>query len=294
MGVILVSLIVILIRYRMNASAERLAHAEDDLNIAHSKLALLQDQLAGSIGDDAVTAQNRRLAYGDGISAAADAIANAPDKNSAMKAQALIYQGDLNFTLANLPDLPGAATQPSLRPDQSTSDLLGKAEDAYNQVIQTYPNEKQQWVAANFGLAAIAEDRAAPSNDQSQWDKAKHFYQTIIESDPPASFGALASKRLDLLPQISQPMPVPAQTPGGGMLGPALPGGILPGTTLPATTLPSGLGSLLTPSNPTAGVPLLPTVTAPDLSLPGIPTTVPSHDAHQDTVLFPTTTPANP
>ena len=44
-------------------------------------------------------------------------------------AAALICKGDLNFELANIPELPGASTRPSLQPERPLSELLTNAQD---------------------------------------------------------------------------------------------------------------------------------------------------------------------
>jgi hypothetical protein len=117
-----------------------------------------------------------------------------------VRAEALVTRGDLNWALANLPVLPGAATQPALTLPQSSAEALQSAEDAWQQVIQKYPDQMMPAVTAMFGLAAVAENRA-------QWDIAKAQYNAILQrADIPQSFKTAAALRLQALVRLSEPL----------------------------------------------------------------------------------------
>jgi hypothetical protein len=215
LGVILVAVIVLVIRSRMNASSERLSAAEQNLNQVGQDLFQLQLSLAPKAGEALQLAQDRQALYSDGIKLADDALDKAGSKQNRIKAQALLYKGDLNFQLANLPALPGAATQPSLLPDQKPADLLESAEAAYSQVLSDCPDDIFAVTSAHFGLAAIAEDRAV--TDRAQWDVAGQQYQAIIDGKSARAFKTLAAQRLNLLGQLQQPVltdVAPLQPPG--------------------------------------------------------------------------------
>jgi hypothetical protein len=221
LGIILVAVIVLVIRSRMNAAAERLSAAQQNLNQVGQDLFQLQMSLSPRAGQELQLAQDRQALYSDGIKLADDALDKAGSKEMHLKAQALLYKGDLNFQLANLPALPGAATQPSLQPDQKPAELLDSAEAAYSQVLSDCADDIFAVTSAHFGLAAIAENRAV--TDPAQWDIARQQYQAIIDSNAAQAFRALAGLRLNLLAQLQQP--VLTDVP------PLLP----PGTTRPTT-----------------------------------------------------------
>jgi hypothetical protein len=148
----------------------------------------------------------REDSYSEGLQQADEALQKAPDSQPGLKAQALILKGDFNFNMANFPELPGAATQPSLRPDESEENLLSNASDAYTEAVEKYATEKFAVTAAHFGLAAVAENRGA-------WDAAKAQYQAILDSDAEAPYKNLASMRLELLPQLAHPVVVDLSAP---------------------------------------------------------------------------------
>ena len=204
---ILIALAIVMIRYRMNAAEQRLQEAQQSLSIASEELHHLQ---MGSYypGSDPPEYVKRRMEYySDGLQQADDALQKAPDSQPALKAEALLVKGDINFEMANAPEMPGAATQPSLRPPETIENLLNNAYDAYMQVLQNYSDQKYAATAAHFGLATVAEDRAVAGggNNTSQWDAAKTQYQAVVDSDAEPGFKAIAAQRIQLLPQLQRP-----------------------------------------------------------------------------------------
>jgi hypothetical protein len=147
----------------------------------------------------------------------------------ALKASALITRGDLYWHLANFPDLPGAATQPSLRSSESREELLKKSADAYNEVLKSdaYVKQHDAMVSAHFGLAAIAENRG-------EWDTARRELELITnDTDALPVLIQQAKSQLDALPEIESPLYLaPATQPAIETLGP-------PATQSSATTLPA-------------------------------------------------------
>jgi hypothetical protein len=218
---VLIALAVVLVRYRMTAAEQRLLDAQAAMAIATEDLSRLKNLAAYRDEDLDGIMKAREEAYADGLQQADTAFQKAPDSEGAMKAHALLDKGDLNFEMANFPELPGAATRPALRPAESEDTLLNGAAEAYNQVIQDYPTQKFAAVAARFGLAAVNENRAA-------WDDARKQYQAILDSDAEQGFKDLAKERLALLSQLSQPVTIDLQAATQPTVG-------LGATTLPTT-----------------------------------------------------------
>jgi hypothetical protein len=214
---IVVALILVWLRMHWNAAAQRQVDAHNNLAEAIASLNQLQSLGVVPPGGEANAAQGRSVWYSDGLSHAQDALDKSDTSDSAVRAQALIVQGDLNFALADMPDLPGATTQPSLRPDISKTDLLANAQAAYSQVLSDYPNDSYALAAARFGLAAVAEDlaNAGSTPDPSQWDTARQQYQAVID-DPnaPSAYKVYANARLSMLSDLQQRLAIGVPPPG--------------------------------------------------------------------------------
>jgi hypothetical protein len=206
---VLIALAIVMIRYRMTAAEQRLLNAQQSLSVANEQLHRLQSSRLYP-GADALGYMKQRMEfYSDGLQQADDALQKAPDSQPALKAEALLVKGDINFEIANAPEMPGAATQPALRPAESVENLLNNAHDAYMQVLENYSDQKFAVTAAHFGLAAVAEDRAVLGNgDSSQWDAAKVQYQAIVDSDAEPGYKAIATQRIQLLPQLERPVAI--------------------------------------------------------------------------------------
>ncbi len=213
LGVVLVALAIMLIQYRYRTAQQRLEDATNSLGNAADDLQTLQREFLDLDHDPRLFMKVREETYLEGLQQADVVLQKAPDSQVQMRAQALLDKGDLNFEMANFPDLPGAATQPSLSPAESRQTLLANASDAYLQALHSYDSQKPVAAAAHFGLAAVAEDRAA-DGDPSQWDAAKAQYQAVIDGDADQPIKALAKQRLDLLAQLRVPttLDLPATT----------------------------------------------------------------------------------
>src|SRR6202030_3612578 len=105
-------------RYRMNAAEQRLLEAQQSLSIASEELHRLQMGSYYPGSDPLEYVKHRTELYSDGLQQADDALQKAPDSQPALKAEALLVKGDINFEMANAPEMPGAATQTSLRPPE--------------------------------------------------------------------------------------------------------------------------------------------------------------------------------
>ena len=183
-------LIAVLIRYRMAASQERLARAADNLAVARQEMAewkIIPPAQQATLGTE----------YYENLSGRLDAVlTDIDDKDPKIAALAMLTRGDLDWTFAHV---SMASTQPA-QSGQSSDELLKNSAEAYRQLIDTYPNEHFDVIAARFGLAAIAES-------QHDWDNATKQYQAISD-DPNAdgSMANLAKARLANLSSLEHPL----------------------------------------------------------------------------------------
>jgi hypothetical protein len=143
-------------------------------------------------------------------------------------AEAKLARGDLNWKLANFPELPGAATQPSLQFPRSRKDLLQTAAGAYQEVLDDPTSPPESMRTARFGLAAVYEN-------QREWDKAKEQYQRIVnDAATPQPFKDQAVDRLNALDDLRRPplLAAPATAPTSN-----------PTTTTSPSTAPATTGA---------------------------------------------------
>jgi tetratricopeptide (TPR) repeat protein len=232
LGVIFIALLVVLLRYRAS-SAEQRGEAVA-VSLANARNGISELRRSDPMNPPMQQASERKSV----LAAARDSIQAVLDESDdpALKAHALLARGDLFWTAANLPPLPGASTQPSLQLPQSSDELLKQSESAYEQVIKEYPNEKRVVATAQFGLAAIRED-------QRRFDDAEKIYQGIIDADSDPLFKDLATTRLSLLEKAKTPVYL-------GSTQPTKPTPFL--TTKPSTTKTSTTAPVARPSTTTA------------------------------------------
>jgi hypothetical protein len=211
LGLVLIALAIVLIQYRIRTGQERLEAARTSLGNAADDLQRLRTMGFDPESDGQTFMRQREGIFSDGLQQVDTVLQKTPDGEVQMKAQALLDKGDLNFEMANFPELTGAATQPALRPAESPDTLLSNASDAYSQAMRDYARQRPVVTAAHFGLAAVAEDRAA-GGDPSQWDAARAQYQAVIDGDAEQPFKVLAKQRLELLPQLQLPATIDLST----------------------------------------------------------------------------------
>jgi tetratricopeptide (TPR) repeat protein len=220
LGFAIVILIIVLIVQRSGKSRAELAKSQDDLAYAANQINLLSHVQVSGNGQvtvhPAAVEQVRRLLQ--------DIRDKASDKK--VLAQATLLQGDYAWAMANYPEIPGADTQPSLRPDKDRGDLFKEAKDAYQQVLTQYSDQTLPTVAAHMGLAALAEN-------EFNWDEAKRQYEAIKNmSDASSTCQNLAKGKLIRLEEIRQPILV-GEVPDKEIPKPEV---ILPSTTTPTST----------------------------------------------------------
>lgn len=208
LGLVFVVLLIVLIRYRLNAPKQAAQIAADNLAVARSMVSDLNNVMRAP-GE---SAQAQKLIT--------DALEQAESYSlTHLQAEAYLTLGDYNWALASFPELPQAATQPVLRPDQPRETLLANANDAYAKVLtlQTEPNHR--WAAAHLGQAAVAEQQAfelmrAGKSADELWTKAREHYQAVVNAEKaPQVLRDEAKRHLDEQAQLQQPVYLAAPTP---------------------------------------------------------------------------------
>jgi hypothetical protein len=201
MGVIVICAVVLLVRYRMNVTAEARYRARTELSSA--RLGVEQFFRLESIPtmDPADKIKQRKTLQQQIQSAIDQALADTSDpEDSAVRAEAFVTQGDLYWTMANLTPIPGAATQPALAMPETPEQYLGRAEMGYQRVVNEYSNQQMAKVTALLGLAAIEENRR-------NWDEAIEYYNQVTADEKAANvFKGIARQRLSLIPQLRTPV----------------------------------------------------------------------------------------
>jgi tetratricopeptide (TPR) repeat protein len=231
LGIAIVVLVIVLIIQRSGKSQAEAIKLQDDLAYANGQIDRLNHVQV--IGDGQVTV---RPAEVDPVRRLLQEIREkASDKN--VLAEAAVSQGDYSWALANYPNVPGAATQPSLAPDKPRSDLLKDAKEAYQQVISDYPDQTLAVVKAHIGLAAVAEN-------EGNWDEAKHQYEAVSGMSSAATyFQNYAKEKLKRLEEIRQPLLVGTVPEKAEISKP-----ILPSTTTPVHSTTPAATKTVTPA----------------------------------------------
>ncbi len=188
--------------YRSNSQQKAVAVAVEGISDSREAITTIENlpnnmlRQTGRFDPDMYGKARQELSA-NAASSIAQVLTTARDPHSL--AEALVAQGDLNWTLANSPEFPGATTRPYLKTEATPTEYLKKASDAYQDVLAKYPGEKHAVIAAHFGLAAIAEN-------QHNWDAAKSQYDALL-SDPTltSAYHDLAQQRQQELASLSKP-----------------------------------------------------------------------------------------
>jgi hypothetical protein len=196
LGIIILLLVIILIHQRTRRNREQLDTGWSSISNARfniQRLRLLQAQLKSA--NDIAAARKQLI---ESSSSALTSVIGSD--NPTLAAEAYLLRGHLHWTLANLPQLPEATTQPSLKLEGSAQDFLTRAEEAYQKVIRVYADQPLGVGNARFGLAAIAENR-------HDWARAKSLYEEV-KNDPKTipSYKILADLKIAALDQINTPV----------------------------------------------------------------------------------------
>ena len=194
----------LLIRYRISTTRQTQQIARENLATARTNINQLAQLhlFAGVPGQQLVEVRKR---WSDDARTAIDSVAGSAS-DPKLLAEALLAKGDLNWALAQMDDVPEAATQPSLRLDADPKTLLVAAESAYTEVLTQHADQKGAVVAANFGLAAVHESLG-------NWDNARQKYQQILDDPNLAeAFRTQAKFRLERVADWSKPVLLAAAT----------------------------------------------------------------------------------
>jgi len=244
-GVLLALLVVFFIRQRIVSGRAREASAAQALNAARGaisevdevvNLAMFNPFMQGMLSPQNLATMRQQIAT-RGEEGVRSVLETADDPR--LIAEAKLARGDLNWKLANFPDLPGAATQPALQFPRSRKDLLQSALQSYQEVLDDPGSPRETMWTARFGLAAVREN-------QGEWDKAKEQYQNLVNDlNVPQPLKDQAVDRLNKLDQRRRPVllgaPVAEEVPP--TTGPAT--SAAPSTS-PATTTQSTTGPVST------------------------------------------------
>jgi tetratricopeptide (TPR) repeat protein len=199
-GVIVVCLGILLIRYRMSRTDDADFTFRSALDLAQQGIFQLQVSDRTQPTDIARIQERRKLA--SDISTQLDQVFDNTSESSdpAMRARAWTLRGDFYWTLANLPAMPGAATQPALAMPQKPAEYLESARAAYDEVLAKYDSDKISKASALFGLAAIEENLG-------NWDKAIAYYNAITsDAQMPAMYKNHAQMRLANVSELRSPV----------------------------------------------------------------------------------------
>jgi tetratricopeptide (TPR) repeat protein len=200
LGVLAVAVVVVLVYNRVESSRRQARQDAESVGVSRSLLSELQQfNMFERFADPEQVAARRREVITE-----AERFINTllTSRNRQMQAEGYVALGDLRWAQANLPQLPGAATQPALQvdPQRTQEELLADAERAYQRVLELHPDRPMQAISARFGLAAIAENRG-------DWDTARQHYQTILDDEQTLeAFQTQAQARLATLDEIRRPI----------------------------------------------------------------------------------------
>jgi hypothetical protein len=279
-ALLLALLVVFFIRQRITSGRAREASAAQALNAARGaigevdevvNLAMFNPFMQGMLSP-ANLAQLRQQVATRGEEGVRSVLETADDPR--LIAEAKLARGDLNWKLANFPDLPGAATQPALQFPRSKKDLLETALQSYQEVLDDPGSPRETMWTARFGLAAVREN-------QGEWDKAKEQYQNLVNDlNVPQPLKDQAVERLNKLDERRRPVllgaPQAAEDPARA-INPTT--STAPSTTQSSTSpasKPASAPSSAPASAPTSGPAPAPTSAAPAPAQPVPPTPSPA------------------
>ncbi len=197
--VIVLILGVVFLRQRISASHQKLASAMENLTSVRQQIQQLRNSPYLQVSDDQEQTANLREQIYRNATATLDAVSSQVD-DAKVRGEALICAGDLNWQMAHLASLPGAATRPTLNTPLTAAEHLKASKDAYQDALNQYSDQPWTRLGARFGLAAIAED-------EHDWGQARQMYQNVLDdAQAGASFTDLAKMRLANLPELQKPV----------------------------------------------------------------------------------------
>jgi hypothetical protein len=222
-----VAVLAIILFFRFQAQNARATQERVGESYAAAVMGIGNLQTTMAIRDPKIALEQRRQVQ-DQVETALQQVIE-ETRESAVKAEALVARGNLNWHLALMPAVRGSETQPSLKFAESKDELLDKSRRAYEDAIATDGAKPVTIASARLGLAAIAEQRG-------KWDDARKLYDEIIkDANTPKGFDSEARLKLDDLDKLRTPVLVGQPTTDAALLpqGPPVPP--VPATTTPTT-----------------------------------------------------------
>lgn len=196
LAVIAVLLLVVVVRWRWRGAQESAVTAASALSQARSLIEQIPTApiLVGQTRTESLSSFVGSLT--DNAQRQIDLALEASD-DVRVTSEAHLLQGDLNWALAALPEVPGSQSRPALALEKSDEQYLNAALDAYQKVLEA-GRPPEVAAAARLGLAAIAENRG-------DWNGARSHYQSLIDAaDAPGPFKDQAQSRIEELAKIRQ------------------------------------------------------------------------------------------
>jgi hypothetical protein len=227
LGVVIVALAVVLIRYRINAPKMAAANASDYLSLAREFVTGLENlqRTPGEIKDQATRLIQQAMDESD---------------DPVIQSRAHLTLGDYYWALATYPSLPEAATRPAFRPELPRNELLTKAQEAYTKALAVPDEQNYLKARALISLAVVAEARAVDSEGNvmpqaaEQWKIAREQYEKVLAlPNAPQSLKDEARWHIDELTRVQQPVFLVAATQPTTTQSATQPGA----TTLPSTQI---------------------------------------------------------
>jgi hypothetical protein len=199
--VLIAAIVFLLVRYwndKKAHDAQMVSQAMDTANSSVHELSMLPLEI-GSGGSASDVAENRQRVVQQAEQAINTVLNSTKDPKTL--ANAYLARGDVNWTLANFPDLPGASTLPAQLQMSNHETFVEQARASYAKVLEPpYSGSETDVFYARMGLAAVAEN-------QAQWDQAKAQYQAIRNApNMPPSFVEIAATRLGNLTKMQTPV----------------------------------------------------------------------------------------
>ena len=201
LGVIVLALAIVLIRYRINAP--KVAAAEATIKLEQAR------QLIAELKAGALPGQ---------VSQALQLIMEALDRsdNPVIHAEGYLTLGDYYWNLASYPEMPEVPGQPGQKPDLPHDELLAKAEDGYKKALAAQTERAHLVATAQLGLAVVAEQLAfemdrkatgAATRRNDHWALAKEHYQAVVNLPGVAQVQKdLAQWHIGQLAQLQEPV----------------------------------------------------------------------------------------
>ncbi len=177
------------------AARVQLAEMERAVQLVRSLARVAPDMTADQVSE--------QVAELDGVMAQAGTIVQDAAEADGLLARAERLRGDYHWYVATLPT-PRPSTRPAdeVAPLPVAEDRLAEAEKAYRQTVEAFPEQGRNAYIAQFGLAAVAEERG-------NFEAARAAYDALLADDTlppmPRSYAKLRKDFLDRLPAEPRP-----------------------------------------------------------------------------------------